>query len=561
MINSEIRMLDGNPTLFVNGERVVENAYITYFIKKARYGDFADAGYKLYSVPLYFATRGLSEINEVPPFDDGIFEKKDFPDFYVIDRAIYQILDACPDAYIFPRVNMSLPLWWEKENPDELCDFGNISMEKRRPCFSSDKWLEETKRELKLFIEHIESSPYRDRICAYQLAGGNAEEWFGLDQKGSIGKRSREKFEQYKKEKGIEGSEAEYYYFLSEICADRIIELCEYAKELTDHRLVMGSFYGYTFERQDRESNHHALKKILDSSSVDFLCSPISYINLRELGYDQPCMMPLESLKRHGKLYFMENDLRTHLTGPLFDIKHFDNPHYKPRDRYHTVETLKMYYAKAMIKSHPFWWFDMGGGWHNYPLYMQMDKEFIEITKASHKKDRSGVSEVAVLVDERVFCQFGTEERIEKAYPTVSQFRKQLGLMGTPYDSFLASDYELIKNDYKAFILLEPAETPLSKAVKEGNKKCLVITPSDKDISTSDLRKFLKKAGVHVYCERDAVIYVNKSYLFLHTSAHGRYDIRMKNGEKLKQILGDPIDIGKHILPAKCGYLFEIEEV
>ncbi len=560
MITSEIRMIDGNPTLFVNGERVVENAYITYFIKKACYDEFAEAGYKLYSVPLYFATRGIQEINEIPPFDDGIFEDKDNPDYNVIDRAINQILEACPDAYVFPRVNMSLPLWWEKENPDELCDYGNISMEKRRPCFSSDKWLEETKRELKLFIEHIENSPYRDRVCAYQLAGGNAEEWFGLDQKGSIGIRSREKFEQYKKEKGIEGTEAEYYYFLSEICADRIIELCEYAKDLTGHRLVMGSFYGYTFERQDRESDHHALSKVLKSDAVDFLCSPISYMNVRETGRDQPCMLPLESLKRHGKLYFMENDARTHLTGPLFDIPHFDNPHYKPRDRWYTVETFKMYYARAFIKSHPFWWFDMGGGWHNYPLYMQMDKDFINITAASHKNDRSGVSEVAVLVDEKCFCHFDSPARVANVKPIVYDFRNQLGVMGAPYDSFLASDYDLIKDDYKAFILIEPMETELSKHIKLSSENCLVITPDKKNMTTDELRTFLKKSGVHLYSESDLVVYVNKSYLFIHTTAHGQVDLRMPEGQKLRQIYGDPVDLSRDVLPARCGYLFEIKQ-
>ena len=551
-------MIDGNPTLFINGERVVENAYITYFRKKAQYKDFAEAGFKLYSIPLYFATRGIQEINEIPPFDDGVFENKDNPDYTIIDRAVEDILAVCPDAYIFPRVNMSLPLWWERENPEELCDYGNISMDKRRPCYSSDKWLEETKRELKLFIEHIENSPYRDRICAYQLAGGNAEEWFGLDQKGSIGIRSREKFEEYKKEKGIEGTEAEYYYFLSEICADRIIELCEYAKELTGHRLVMGSFYGYTFERQDRESDHHALAKVLESSAVDFLCSPISYMNGREAGRDQPCMMPLESLKRHGKLYFMENDCRTHLTAPLFDIPHFHNIHYRPRDKYHTTETMKMYYARAFVKSHPFWWFDMGGGWHNYPLYLQMDKDFIEITKASHTKDRSGVSEVAVLVDERVFCRFSPEEKKEKCASTVYLFRNQLGVMGAPYDSFLASDFEMIKNDYKAFILLEPEESELSKKIKEEAENCLVITPENAEMTTDELRAFLRKCGIFLYSESDLVIYVNKSYLFLHTTDYGKVKINLPEGKKLKQIYGDPVDLSEHSLPAKTSYLFEI---
>ena len=69
MITSKIEMKDGSPVLTVNGERIVENAYISYFGNKARYDDFAAAGYKLYSVPLFFATRSITEINDIPAFD------------------------------------------------------------------------------------------------------------------------------------------------------------------------------------------------------------------------------------------------------------------------------------------------------------------------------------------------------------------------------------------------------------------------------------------------------------------------------------------------------------
>ena len=553
-------MINGNPTMLINGEAVPENAYITYFIKKARYDDFSAAGYKLFSVPLYFATRGITEINEIPPFDDGIFENE-VPDFNVIDRAIRQILEACPDAYIFPRVNMNLPERWERENPDELCDYGNIDMNRRRPCYSSDKWAEETKRLLGLFIDHIENSDYRDHICAYQLAKGNAEEWFGLDQRGSIGKRSRERFEEYKKKHSIEGSEEEYYRFLSEIAAERLIEFCEFAKEKTGHRLLVGSFYGYTFERQDRESNHHALKLVLESDSVDFLCSPVSYMNLRECGKDAPCMMPLESLKRHGKLYFMENDARTHLTAPLFDVPHFHNPHYRPRERWHTVETLKMYYSRALIKAHALWWFDMGGGWYHYPLYMDMMRDFRRITVESKEKDMSGVSEVAVLIDEGSFAALDRDARVKTTKPVCYDFRTTLGLMGAPYDSYLASDYELIRDDYKAFIILVPRETELLASVTRdamARSHTLVITPEGADITTDELRKFLREAGVHLYSDKDAVIYVNKSYLFLHTSSIGCANINMPSGKKLRQILGDRIDVTRDALPDKTSYLFEI---
>ena len=558
MITSSVIMKNGNPTLVINGECVPENAYITYFRKKARYDDFAEAGYKLYSVPLYFATRGITEYNEIPPFDDGVFEG-DLPDYSIIDRAFEDILKVCPDAYIFPRVNMSLPLSWERENPEELCDWGNISMDKRRPCHSSDKWAEETKRLLGLFIDHIENSPYRDRVCAYQLAGGNAEEWFGLDQRGSIGKRSREKFEEYKTAHSLVGTEEEYYRFLSEITADRIIEFSTFAKEKTGGRLAIGSFYGYTFERVDRESDHHALDKVLRSDSVDFLCSPVSYMNVRECGHDHPCMLPLESLKLHGKLYFMENDARTHLTAPLFDIPHFHNPHYEPRPRWHTVETLKMYYSRALIKGHALWWFDMGGGWYHYPLYMQMMKEFLEITKEAKKKDLSGVSEVAVLIDEHSLSAFSPEERVRVAKPVCYAFREQLGKVGAPYDSYLATDFDMIKDKYRAFVIMAPKMTAELESIIAACDSPLVVTEANCNMTVSELREYLKSRGVHLYTEDDAVVYVNKSYLFLHTVKHGRVNISMPDGKKLRRLLGDEVDPASDILPEKTSYLFEVE--
>ncbi len=557
MVRSEIIMVGENPTLAINGVPVAENAYITYFRKKACYGDFAKAGYKLYSVPLYFATRGITEYNHIPPFDDGIFEG-DEPDYSIIDSAFREILDECPDAYIFPRVNMALPEKWERENPDELCDIGNLDMNKRRFCYSSDKWAEETKRLLGLFIDHIENSPYRDHVIAYQLADGNTEEWFGFDLRGSIGKRSREKFEEYKYRCGIEGTEEEYYGFLNEIAALRIIEFSDFAKERTGGRVLIGSFYGYTFECPNRTSNHHALRYVLESKSVDFLCSPISYINLRETGRDAPCMLPLESLKQHGKLYFLESDARTHLTLPLFDVPHFDNPHYKPRDLFHSVETLKMYYARSLIKAHAIWWFDMGGGWYRYPRYMEMMRDFIGITESAMKKDTSSVSEVAVIVDERSLDGFDSEELNKISKPIVSNIRYQLGLMGAPYDAYLADDYERIKEKYKAFILLVPKPTALMKKIAAESEGCLIINSETSDITTDELRGYLRDRGVHIYSDKDAVIYANRSYLFLHTASIGEANIKMPDGLHLKEIYGDPIDVTKDVLPARCSYLFEI---
>ena len=559
MIRSEIRIKNGSPTLFVNGERIAENAYISYFGEKARYSDFAEAGYKLYSVPLYFATRSITEYNDIPPLDDGVFEKQGEPDYTIIDRAFRRILDVCPDAYIFPRVNMALPMWWEQANPDELCDFGNLGEHRRRHCFSSDKWAEETKRLLGLFIDHIEAADYRDRIIGYQLAGGNTEEWLAFDFRGSIGKRSREKFAEYVKERGISGSESEYYGFLSEMNSRRISEFAAYAKEKTDYRLIIGAFYGYTFECPQRTAAHHALGIMLEDKNIDFLCSPISYTRGRLSGEDHPCMLPLESLRRHGKLYFIENDARTHLSGPLFDVPHFDNVNYKPRTREHSTESLKMYFARSLINDHAHWWFDMGGGWYSYPLYMRMMRDFLEIKRESMALDNSAVAEVALVVDEHSLSGFDDEGVRTVARPVVSGIRYAMGLIGTPFAAFLASDIELFKNDYKAVILLEPAKTTLTKRVRSECKNVLVINAENKDITPRELREHLRASGVHLYLDRDAVIYANRSYLFLHTHERGLHDLKLREGERLREIYGDPIDPSRDILPENTSYLFRIE--
>ena len=49
----------GNFDVFVDGEPLITNAYIAYHTHKARYSDFAEMGYKLFSVPLVFSLSPL----------------------------------------------------------------------------------------------------------------------------------------------------------------------------------------------------------------------------------------------------------------------------------------------------------------------------------------------------------------------------------------------------------------------------------------------------------------------------------------------------------------------
>ena len=110
---SKVKNIDGQPTLIVNGKAVPEMAYITYKTTNNRYKNFAEAGIGLYSVNLNFSEAPIGEIAPVLVFQRGIFEK-DEPDFSIVDQNFDKILSVCPDALIFPRVNVNLSYEWEK---------------------------------------------------------------------------------------------------------------------------------------------------------------------------------------------------------------------------------------------------------------------------------------------------------------------------------------------------------------------------------------------------------------------------------------------------------------
>ena len=545
---SEIINENGHPQLYINGEVQDGLAYITYLTERNRYADFAKAGYRLFSVPVFFGFNHLNEYSGLNVFKKGVFDG-DEPDFGVFDEDIRQILDTCPHAYILPRVNVSLSRRWELQNPDELCDpypDGTPS----RATFASDVWAAEVKREIHAFIAHVQESPYRDHVVGYQVAGGNTEEWLPLDRKtGTSGRRTREKFAEYVKKNGIEATEPAFYRFYSELVADRILEFSSLIKSLTGRRLILGTFYGYTLSCPYRSYGHHALLKILESEDVDFICSPVCYSHNREIGRDHPYMTVLGSIRHHGKLYFSENDTRTHLSRPVNDMPWYHKPIWFGPDMEASCNVIKMHAARALIHGHAAWWFDMWGGWFADDTYMNLLEELRKLFEKTAPLPMRSVTQTAVFVDEESYALLADDSVARRVCYDV---REALGKMSAPYDLYLAADAPSVIHRYQAILSLVPVETERSNRVRElamqSNLPLMEITKDLCDISPEELRSFLKEAGVWVYCDRDAVIYANDRFLFLHTAEEGEYTLHLRNAERLVDALtGEPYIQGKHL--------------
>jgi len=549
-MTSSVKNHRGVPTLFIENKPIVGFAYMTYRTYNNRYADFAQLGCTLFSMPVFFGEQTINETTQIPPMAKGIFDE-DTPDYALFDADVQKILDACPDAYIFPRVNLSLPKKWEIAYPEECCDFAYG--EHPRACFSSDAWAEETKRLLGLFIDHIEASPFREHIFGYQLAGGNTEEWFPFDMRGSVGMRSREAFAAYCTEHGLVGSGADQKRFYSEMMAGRILEFSAFAKEKTERRLVIGCFYGYTMECPAPEQCHHALNMILHSDNVDFICSPVSYANLRPIGMDHANMLPIDSVKLHGKLYFAENDTRTHLSRAPNALPAYNGPIWFGPAPEQTCEIIKMHFSRALTHGHAMWWFDMWGGWYDDDRYRSLLRRCREIAVESMEKNRVSRAEIAVFVDEGAYSRDGCVGHLSYA------IRKTLGMLGAPYDIYLIDDYHAVKTRYKAYIFIQPAPTEaVTAAIADARDRALVITPAEIDISADAIRDFCKRHGAHIWCD-SAVVYACGSYLFLHACREGTHGVNIPEGVVLRDMFsGDACD-GNLTLSLGESRLYAIE--
>lgn len=500
---ASVQVYQGTPALHINGKPVFPMAMIPigHFPKDAC-RDFAAAGVHLYSQIIWNWQPGF-----LTPEVDWWLGPGQY-DFAKIDRQILSIIEADPQAYIFLRVKLNPAAWWVKANPDELACREDGT---RAPqcSLASEAWEETYERMLRDLIRHIEGSPYAGHIIGYQPAGGEASEWYwwGHD-KGLIdyGPTACKRFRKWLRERyhsdaaalqkawndpqvsfetalppkkeAREASECmlfrdaskagqvmDFLRFLSSMTARNIVRSCRICKEETGGKKITGVFYGYSLYAAPKcvyNLGFLGLKGVLDSPYVDFLCSPTDYARRRGGEPGNFVSAYTASYLLHGKLYWDEADIRTHL--------------YRGRETYAAKslpETLAVFergFGYMLTKGTALWWFTLTGDhtWHQEEM-MEDIARMQKIGEAGMADSKEHVRDAAVLVDEETFfhMRMGTGELTS---PLLLEMHNKLAVMGAPFDLYLMSDIaDERMPDYKLYLFLNPFY--VSDAMREAVKK------------------------------------------------------------------------------------------
>lgn len=557
MIQSKVVSDGNNVSLQIEGKNVPVCGYITYFEERNEYSAFEKAGYKIYSVTVSFAKQPINTGTGFTPYTGGIFDCKGKADFTELEKSIQRILDICPDAYIFPRVYITMPQWWVDENPTETVP---IKDGKFREALYSDKFRKDAGELLEQFIAYIKASEFSEHIFGYQLAGGNTQEWFHFDLQGGLCENALPYFNTYIKSKGLplapltelpplqaifeeEGGRAEYIRaylrFANECVADTIDYLAEVAKKAVDYKQVIGAFYGYILEVDTPLWGTHCLSKLLESPNVDFFCAPNSYLDLRPLGEDWGDMIPVDSVRLHNKICLMECDIRTCLSDYPNNCRQGSDPegHYNtdvwkgPSPEPLSVSAVRKCLAHQITHGNSMWWFDMWGGWYaSDALMLEMEKALMIYTDISMNHPVHMKTEVAVFVDEALYARLWPYETYKRAQ---SQIRTALGRSGAPYDIYLISDFEKCfsrGNDYKTVLFPIPVDTEmLCDAIsycEENNISYMRATQEKCQFTAEELKEYFATAGVWCYCESEDVVYVGNGYVAIHAKTEGQKTIK-----------------------------------
>ena len=412
-------------------------------------------------------------------------------DFSELEGKFRKFVEVDIEAMFHIRMSIEAPPWWREAYPEE-CELFEDST-RFAQSYASQRWRAEASDLIRAYIEFLRSTWIGERVIAYHPCAAPWQEWGTYnamyDRCADYSEPMQRHFRAWLRERyrddqtlreawnndkiSLETAQVpsperqracgiytfrdprgdrpvlDYLQCFNELVADDIIHFCRTVKEACSYENIVGVFYGYLMEmawnagffyRAESypfsayaRSGHLALKKLLESDVVDFFSSPLSY-GFRHVGGDAPFMTLHDSIKAHGKIYFAEDDCRSHLKGVT------DQNYGAPKVASDAVAIYRRNFANTLCRSSAIWW--LGGESAANPLDEDLRSclsDLMKIGRASMRLDRRSTSQIAVVVDDRSLIYEGFRKDLDWS---AIYLQRIFGLArcGAPYDVWLLDD-------------------------------------------------------------------------------------------------------------------------
>ena len=451
MSKFSVRKNDGVPALFRDG---IPEVPVMYWMRELNAEDLTDiyaAGIRLFTC--YWTRTPMNH-----PFWIG--ENK--YDFSWFDEQMELFAKHCPEGWLAPRIFVSAPEWWLKENPDECIGYAQPEGVPLNVSFASEKWKKEAGEALRQLLRHFKSMPWAERIGGIQVAAGHCGEWHVWNSY-SIPGGSKAMEQRYGAPIPPPDQRGEKFWkcFFS-AGAEAIDGFCNIVKEETDYLAI--AFYGYFQNSDNPYLMHLAVDQLMRSPNVDMLASPHVY-SRRLPGEDAYFRAFPATLAKHGKMFVDEADDRTHL-GSYHDYN-------GKRIMGDTVEeSQNMMYRElgnAMTHCVGLLYMDIDGGMFHAPVYQKIIADAYQLYKKHLRLPQKRVSEVAVVLDPAGRMSrpnYSTSNCIDEVAVQELAF-SSLTRSGAPFDVYTSGDldYETLSR-YKVLVIMSGAA--LSAEARSG---------------------------------------------------------------------------------------------
>ena len=527
LLKSEVLEYNGRPTIFINNEAYSPIIYALTDCPGGRLSyeeipgtsiqGFVDMGFKLFQLDIWL---------------DDMWSESDVFDITMACNQIKGVTDRCPDAKVFLRYHTTPPKWWNHKNPDELVDFADqpVGPEKNLPgfqryliqdlstvyrhSFASKKWLNDSSRMLKRFLDELSKTEEGASLAGLQPASGVYGEhhyWAFMEHEPDIGLRMTETFREYLKKKyttidnlraawenplvNFESAEVpkmparlgnldgifrdpqkernliDYYSCQHQLVADSVVHFCKLIKDNWPSQIITGAFYGYYVSVFGRSAagGHLSEQTILECPYIDCLCGPQGYDkNLRNLGGSGSSRGMLESAMIHGKLWLDEMDQPVH-TGTVMG----GMPVYP---EYESKQILRRNSLFPITHGAGLWYYDFGphnySGWWLHSEYKNEISKIKDIIDSKMTKNYDNPAQTLLVFDTTVFKHTAINSRLDP-FTDAACINNALPMAqrsGATLDTIYLSDIENINPDkYKCIVFMNSfVLTPTQKKFIKG---------------------------------------------------------------------------------------------